>query len=80
MRTFDLTRRAAKEQPALLQEPVKKIPWWHVHTHLWTAMQHVAYFFSSPSLCCYCLAWRMFFVGLFVGIEVCYFWPWVKVW
>ncbi len=87
MRQFDLTygqrsnREPPKqEQPALLQTPPKQPSKWNLFYHLWTGMQHAAYWVAPASGCTYCWLWRMFFIGMFVGMELMWFFPRLKIW
>lgn len=61
------------DEPALLQK--KPQFHWNPFYHLWTGMQHVAYFFAPPNGCVYCWVWRMFFIGVACGYALGY-WKW----
>lgn len=47
--------------------------------YIWTGMQHVGYFFAPANECVYCWIWRMWLFGFVVGMQIMYWFPWVKI-
>lgn len=83
MRTFNLTegqRSSRDREPALLQTPPKKHSQWNPFPHIWTGWEYFAYFFAPASQCIYCWVLRMFLLGIIAGMELMWFFPWLKVW
>lgn len=78
MTVYDRTREHVEFEAALLQAKPKFN--WNPFSYIWTGMQHIAYFVAPANGCVYCLAWRMFFLGLLIGYELGFKFPGWKVW
>lgn len=83
-RTFDFTagaRQVGSEEPtpAALLQPKPKISYNPLH-YAWIAWENFAYFLAPANGCAYCLALRMFILGIVVGAYLIHFFPWIRIW